>query len=280
MTRRVHSWILEKLAEGYDVALATVIDSKGSIPGKPGAKLAMIKNGEKFGTIGGAGLELKIEEALYELIKSPYRMSLQGGRIENFLLYKDGKGKEVTALDSLCGGQLTVSLEVINTSPNVLIIGGGHVGKSLAFVCDSIGWTYSIFDVREEFSNKERFPNAEEIYTSSVSEFLDSENQKSFSRFSDIFLLGHDWSLDQEILIGILSKIDSNQRPRVGCIGSKTKWSAFRKAALDANIPVAIVDSTRCPIGLPIGAHTPEEIAIAICAEIISLDAQQSLEKK
>ena len=148
--------------------------------------------------------------------------------------------------------------------------------KSLSFVCDSIGWTYSIFDVREEFSNKERFPNAEEIYTSSIPEFLDSEDVKSLSRFSDIFLLGHDWSLDQEILIGILSKIEVNQRPRVGCIGSKTKWSAFREAALDANIPIAIIDSTRCPIGLSIGAHTPEEIAIAICAEIISLDAKSS----
>ena len=169
-----------------------------------------------------------------------------------------------------------MSLEVINTSPNILIIGGGHVGKSLSFVCDSIGWTYSIFDVREEFSNKDRFPNAEETYTSSISEFLESEDIKSLSRFSDIFLLGHDWSLDQEILIGILSKIEVNQRPRVGCIGSKTKWSAFREAALDANIPIAIIDSTRCPIGLSIGAHTPEEIAIAICAEIISLDAKSS----
>jgi xanthine dehydrogenase accessory factor len=271
------SWISEKLAEGYDVALATVIDSKGSIPGKPGAKLAMIKNGEKFGTIGGAGLELKIEKALYELIKRPYRMSTQGGRIENFLLYKNGKGKEVIALDSLCGGQLTVSLEVINTSPNILIVGGGHVGKSLASVCDSIGWEYSIFDVRKEFSNEERFPYAEKSYTSSIPEFLDSEDEKSLSRFSDIFLLGHDWSLDQEILIGILSKVKVNQRPRVGCIGSKTKWSAFREAALNANIPSSVVDSTRCPIGLGIGAHTPEEIAIAICAEIIALDAKQPL---
>lgn len=277
MTRRVLSWISEKLAEGYDVALATVIDSKGSIPGKPGAKLAMIKNGEKFGTIGGAGLELKIEKALYELIKRPYRMSIQGGRIENFLLYKNGKGKEVIALDSLCGGQLTVSLEVINTSPNILIVGGGHVGKSLASVCDSIGWEYSIFDVRKEFSNEERFPYAEKSYTSSIPEFLDSEDEKSLSRFSDIFLLGHDWSLDQEILIGILSKVKVNQRPRVGCIGSKTKWSAFREAALNANIPSSVVDSTRCPIGLGIGAHTPEEIAIAICAEIIALDAKQPL---
>ena len=278
MTRSVLSWVLEKLGQGHDVALATVLDSRGSVPGKPGAKLAMIKNGEKFGTIGGAGLELKIEKALYELIKNPYRMATQGGRIENFLLYKDGKGKEVTALDSLCGGQLTVSLEVINTSPNILIIGGGHVGKSLSTVCNSIGWEYSIFDVREEFSNKERFPNAEELHNSSVSDFLDSEDNLSLSRFSDILLLGHDWSIDQEILIGILSKIKANQRPRIGCIGSKTKWSAFRAAALDANIPKSIVDFTRCPIGLPIGAHSPEEIAISICAEIISMDANNTSE--
>ena len=275
MTRAVLSWVLEKLEAGHDVAIATVINSKGSVPGKPGAKLAMVKGGEKFGTIGGAGLELKIEKALHDLIEKPYIMATQGGRIENFILYKDGKGKEVTALDSLCGGQLTVSLEVVNTTPHILIIGGGHVGKSVSLVCDSISWSYSVFDVREDFSNKDRFPLAKELHSSSVSNFLDLEDHDSLSRFSDILILGHDWSIDQEILIGILSKIKNQERPRIGCIGSKTKWSAFKKAALEENISKSILESTRCPIGLEIGAHSPEEIAVSICAEIISLDADK-----
>ena len=67
MTRAVIAWTLEKLNAGYSVAIATIIEAKGSVPGKPGAKLAIIKNGEKYGTIGGAGLELKVEKALKNL---------------------------------------------------------------------------------------------------------------------------------------------------------------------------------------------------------------------
>jgi len=272
MTRAVIAWTLEKLNAGYSVAIATIIEAKGSVPGKPGAKLAIIKNGEKYGTIGGAGLELKVEKALKNLLSTPKDMSSKGGKIEKFLLYKNGKGKEVTPLDSLCGGQVTVSLEVIDSLPHILIIGGGHVGLAITSISDILGWSHSIFDVREDYANSKRFPNAEEIHNSFVCDFLTEDDIESMSRFSDILLLGHDWNVDQEMLIGLLSIMDENSRPRIGVIGSKSKWSAFKKAALSVNISESIIDSTRCPIGLSIGAHSPEEIAVAVCAEIMAME--------
>ena len=119
MTRAVLAWTMDKLNQGYSVAIATIIDSKGSVPGKPGAKLALIKNGEKYGTVGGAGLELKIEIALTKLLNESKPMSSKGGEINTFLLYKDGKGKEVIPLDSLCGGQVRVAMEVIDSMPHI-----------------------------------------------------------------------------------------------------------------------------------------------------------------
>ena len=92
------------------------------------------------------------------------------------------------------------------------------------------------------------------------------------ARFSDVLLLGHDWSIDQEMLLGLVGSLEVGRRPRVGAIGSTVKWNAFRDSAIAAGISEESVDSVRCPIGLDIGADSPEEIAIAVCAEIMALE--------
>ena len=271
MSRAVLSWVVEQLDAGERVAMASVIEALGSVPGKPGAKLAVSTSGKKFGTVGGAGLELRIEQNLLEMLsKSKSQMRKTGGKIETYLLYKDGKGKEVVALDSLCGGQLKVSLEVIEPVPHILIAGGGHVGKSVSIVCDTLGWQHSVFDVRSEFSNQQRFPTATETVSCSVADFLKKEKSSSLSRFSDVLVLGHDWSVDQELLIGLLR--DSPDNLRIGVIGSKSKWKGFVEAAEESGIGKDGLSNARCPIGLDIGADSPEEIAVAICAEILSME--------
>ncbi|MEE3310670.1 MAG: XdhC family protein, partial [Candidatus Thermoplasmatota archaeon] len=87
-------------------------------------------------------------------------------------------------------------------------------------------------------------------------------------RFSHILLLGHDWAIDEALLIGLLERAE--QRPRIGCIGSRAKWQAFEKSALKAGISQDMLDSVICPIGVSIGAESPQEIAIAVLAQIIS----------
>ena len=271
MSLAVLSWVTKRLGSGERVALASVIEAKGSVPGKPGAKLAISSTGDKFGTVGGAGLEMKIEKSLSEmLLKDKSEMRKTGGRIETYILHKEGKGKEAVALDSLCGGRLKVSLEVIEPVPHILIAGGGHVGMSVSIVCETLGWQHSVFDVRKEYSNSVKYPKASESLCSSVAEFLEEENESSITRFSDILVLGHDWSVDQELLIGLL-KITTDA-PRIGVIGSTTKWAGFKKAALESGLTDDDLSLARCPIGLDIGADTPEEIALAICAEILAFE--------
>jgi len=273
MSVQVLTWALEQVKMGQRIAIATVINAQGSVPGKPGARLALNSKGELFGTVGGAGLELKIQNNLELLLndKTDSRRK-KGGEIETFQLYKDAKGKEVTALDSLCGGRVTVSMEVIEPMPHILIAGGGHVGKCVAIVADSLGWNYSVFDVRKDYSNNEKYPLAVETITGSAKSFLDSENIESMKRFSDILLLGHDWAVDQELLLGLLKIKGEDNRPRIGAIGSTSKWSSFRKEALEDGINESWFNSARCPIGIEIGAETPEEIGLAVCAEILVLE--------
>ena len=273
MSVAVLSWVLEMLDAGNRVAIASVIKAQGSVPGKPGAKLAISSSGSRVGTVGGAGLEAKIEEKLEEMLSKEglfYRK--RGGTVEDFLLHKDGKGKEVTALDSLCGGRVTVSMEVIEPIPHILIAGGGHVGLSIAKACNNLDWSYSVFDIREDFCNSERFPDARGIYCSSVEEFLENMRGSELEMFSDILLLGHDWSVDERLLIGLLKINNGNSRPRIGAIGSKKKWIEFEKSATKNGIDEGPLESVRCPIGLDIGADSPDEIALAVCAEILALE--------
>jgi len=268
MCPRVLKWTSSKLLQGYKVAMATVINATGSVPGKPGARIAITNTGETFGTVGGAGLEFKVLKKLKELIETEE----SGGIVEVFALNKGAKGFEVVALDSLCGGKVTISMEVVSPMPHILLFGGGHVAKAIISIIEPLGWNYSIHDSRKEYSNNDSFPSAIELHSNEVNEFIKNENESTLQRFSDILLLGHDWKEDEERLIGLLKLLDNLiiLRPRIGVIGSKAKWHSFEKIALKNEIKKKHLDQVTCPIGINIGAQSPEEIAIAVCAQIIS----------
>ena len=122
MTATVLRWALKCLERRKAVVIATVIETTGSVPGKVGARIAMSESGNAWvGTVGGAGLEMKVINRCRELINDtskPY------GEIIIFGLNKGAKGYEVQPLDSLCGGKVTLSLEVMIPMPHLLFIGG------------------------------------------------------------------------------------------------------------------------------------------------------------
>ena len=278
MTAAVLRWALDCLELQKATVIATVIDTSGSVPGKTGARIAMSDLGENWvGTIGGAGLELKVLNRCRELIR---KHSKTYGEIQTFGLNKSAKGYEVQPLDSLCGGRVTLSIEVMIPMPHILLIGGGHCALALSKSIELLGWKYSVHDTREEFCNSELYPVAENLYPSSVEEFL-KEMNNDLSKYSDILLLGHDWSEDQQRLLGILEKFayldeinSSNPIPRVGVIGSRSKWQNFEKQGLKKGIQKEILDAVICPIGLNIGAESPEEIAVAVLAQVMSFYKQ------
>ena len=260
--------------------MATVLTASGSVPGKPGARIALTDLGEVCGTVGGAGLEMKVSEKLGNLLQE--KNGGHGGFVETFQLYKDAKGQAGTPLDSLCGGRATLSFEVIQPMPHILLCGGGHCGKAIADACELLDWKHSVFDVREEFASKELYPEAEEWNNCSASEFIENEDATSLARFSDILLLGHQWSVDEELLKGMLSAQQlspENWRSRIGVIGSKSKWDAFSKSALEDGIEQKYLDEVDCPIGLNVGAETPAEIAIAVVGKLLARIKSQDPEE-
>ena len=261
MTQRVLEWVTARLREGEPVALASVITAQGSVPGKPGAHMA-VTDSEVYGTVGGAGLELKVMNHLREILET------NEGRIETYQLQKEASGSAGTPLNSLCGGILTVSMEVIQPMPHILLAGGGHCAQAIADASAPLGWSVSVLDTRPEYASEELWPDAEECIASQPGNFLARETTESLARFSHILLLGHDWAIDEALLIGLLERTEG--RPLIGCIGSRSKWQAFEKSALEAGLSQEILDTVICPIGIGIGAESPQEIAIAVLAQIIA----------
>jgi len=271
VTHPVLDWTTAQLANGRKVAVATVLSAGGSVPGKPGARVALSDLGEMFGTVGGGGLELTVSEKLGVLLQE--KGEEHGGFVESFQLYKDAKGQAGTPLNSLCGGRVTLSFEVIQPMPHILLCGGGHCGKAIADACELLDWKHSVFDIRSEFSNDDSYPNAEELHNSSAEDFLAGEDSSSLARFSDILLIGHKWSVDETLLKGMLASQQENPkawRSRIGVIGSKSKWKSFSESALEDGIEQKYLDEVDCPIGLNVGAETPAEIAIAVVGQLLA----------
>ena len=260
MTELTLSWVLNQLNQNRKVAMAIVVSTSGSVPGKEGARLALTDL-EIHGTVGGAGLEMKVISALKEMLSTAMKPC---GEVVTYGLNKGAKGYEVKPLDSLCGGRVTVALEVLIPMPHILLMGGGHCAKAIAEACIPLNWKYSVQDSRADYAS---IDGAVETHHSCPRDFLMAEDSNTLSRFSDILLLGHDWKEDEERLLGLLF---AGYKGRLGVIGSTAKWSAFTRVALEAGITQEKLDEVNCPIGLSIGAESPEEIAIAVLAEILS----------
>ena len=276
MTAHVLRWVLSELGQQRSVVLATVLNTSGSVPGKTGARLAMSSFEESWvGTVGGAGLEHRVLQRCRNLLAEQDHPFAE---VLTFGLNKGAKGYEVTPLDSLCGGRVSIAIEVMMPMPHVHIMGGGHCGEALATTLHSLGWSYSVHDTREDYVSIEKYPHALERSSASVSDLLEGESASTLGRFSDVLLLGHDWAEDQDRLLGLLtllnvSDVSLNGRvhPRIGVIGSRSKWQAFEKTCLETGLPQTLLDQVICPIGLNIGAQSPEEIAVAVVAQIMAM---------
>lgn len=156
----------------------------------------------------------------------------------------------------------------VGTDATVLIFGAGHVGEKLAPVLSGVGFETIIFDDREEFANKNRFPSADEIV------LLNSFEDDIFKNFTStqncycvIVTRGH--LHDKTVLVKAL-KTDAYY---IGMIGSRKKIKAVYDALLSEGFTQKDIDRVYSPIGLDIKAETPEEIAISIAAQLISIRA-------
>src|SRR5690606_15345558 len=245
--------------EGVPAALATIVGTRGSTPGRETMRLLVTESGEFLGTVGGGCLEAEVYEAALEVIRTETPKTLQ------FRLTEHGSPDS----GLLCGGEVTVFVEPL-TAPALWIFGGGHVSKALCTVATMAGFRVTVVDDRQAYANPERFPEA--VGTLAVP-YLRATAEMPIRANTYVVIVTRGHKEDGVVLRGLEERWRTGQRPRfLGMIGSKTKRAVlFRKLREEGCGDEEFLGVIRSPVGLCIGARTHEEIAVAVVGEMIAV---------
>lgn len=252
----IYSEIVHLRHQSRRGALATIINVRGSIPSFETAKMLVRDDGSIVGTIGGGCVEAEVWQAAKEVMQTEKPRTLTFNLNQN--------PKYDTGL--VCGGTLEVFVEPILPVPQLYLFGAGHVAYSLYKVARHAGFDVTIIDDRETYANRERFPDAKGIYADDYDRVL-PQLAPSESAFIAIVTRGH--HDDMRILRWAL-KADVACR-YVGMIGSERKFISVARELESEGVPRERLERVYSPLGIDIGAITPEEIAVAVVAEMIAV---------
>jgi xanthine dehydrogenase accessory factor len=256
--------IVKMRRAGRRGALATIVHTNGSIPSYESSRMLVREDGSIAGTIGGGCVEADVWAAAKEVMQkeAPRKMVFN---LNNEASYDNGL---------ICGGTLEVFVEPILPQPVVILFGGGHISTALAKAASAAGFGVSVVDDREAFANAERFPMAQEIFTSYEDAY--EKIQPNASTYLVIVTRGH---RDDMRVLAWAVRTDARY---VGMIGSKRKVLSVYKALEAEGYKPDEFERVYAPMGLEIGALSPEEIAISIVAELIAVrrNAESAAHKK
>lgn len=303
--------LADALAAGQSALLVTVTETAGSTPRGAGTMMAVLEDGSFAGTVGGGNVELEALALCRELLRQRrddcrtfrfvqgegaagtatlHFQYLDGGALPVFhrlaelskgsggaWLLRRFRGVRVTEMRAAALGEAEAALlrerpvvregwlSVMAERPGRLyIFGGGHVACCLAPTAARAGFRVVVYDDRRELATAERFPDAEQVLWGP---FPELGRQVTLTEYDFAVVLTGGPQTDYEVLTRILDK----NVQYIGCIGSARKLSACRERLLAAGLPEALWDRVHAPIGLDIGAETPEELAVSITAEMIAV---------
>ncbi len=250
----IYEEIVKLQREGRRGAVATIVNSRGSIPSFQSAKMLVRDDGSIAGTIGGGCVEAEVWQAAREV------MTQERPRTVRFDLNQNPK--DDTGL--VCGGTLEIFIEPVLPSSSLYIFGAGHVALELFKVAGNLGFDCIVVDDRDAYANAERFPGAARIVARDFDEAF-SELAPTESSYIVIATRGH--RDDMRVLRWAV------QTPAhyIGMIGSKRKVITIFRELTREGLKPEIFDRVHSPVGLDIGAVTPEEIAVSIAAELIAI---------
>lgn len=254
MHEEVFHAVGEALRCGESAALVTIIRTEGSTPQRVGAKMVVFADGRTVGTIGGGCYE---NDAFWKA-----REALRTGRSEIVRYELSDDVAEESGL--ICGGQMEVYVEPLEAAPHLYLIGGGHVAHHLARAAAAVGFHIHVLDDREKFANRERFPDAAEIAVDAIPAWLERA-ELTANAYVVILTRGHRYDLDA------LRALAPRPVRYLGLIGSRAKVARLYGALREEGVAPERLAHVHAPVGLAIGAVTPQEIAISILAELIAV---------
>jgi xanthine dehydrogenase accessory factor len=248
----IYEEIVKLQRAGRRGAVATIVNVRGSIPSFKSAKMLVRDDGSIAGTIGGGCVDAEVWQAAREVMAS------EKSRTLSFDLNEDPKYD--TGL--VCGGTLEIFIEPVLPTPLLYIFGAGHVALELYKAARNAGFDVIVTDDRDTYANAERFPDARQVIAEDFDEAL----------------VGFDVSESSYIVIATRGHRDDMRVLRwavqtparyIGMIGSKRKAITVYRELVKEGLKPELFDRVHSPVGLDIGAVTPEEIAVSIMAELI-----------
>jgi xanthine dehydrogenase accessory factor len=250
--------IVRLRAEGIPAALATIVGTRGSTPGRTSMRLLVLEDGTFLGTVGGGCLEAEVYETSKQVIADEQPRTLTFRLTE-----KDSPDSGL-----MCGGEVTIFVEPI-TTPSLWIFGGGHVSKALCQVAALAGFRVTVADDRPNFASRDRFPEAAEAVVLGVHEAVELMPIRANS-YAVIVTRGH--REDGLVLEALGRRFQRGEKVRfLGMIGSRTKQAVLFRHLRELEVPEEFLASVRTPMGVYVGARSHEEIAVSVVAELISV---------
>jgi xanthine dehydrogenase accessory factor len=240
--------------EGRKAALATIIQVQGSIPSYESSKILIRDDGSILGTVGGGCVEAEVWSVAQEVMRDQKPRRLHFNLNAN-PEYDNGL---------ICGGSLDIFVEPILATPTLYLFGGGHVSLYVAKVASVAGFDVVVIDDRVTFASQERFPEAVETHAGPWEETFPKLKVNEFS-YLVLVTRGHKGDLT------CLRWALTTPARYIGMIGSKRKFIEISKVLESEGTPAEKLERVHSPVGLDIGALTPEEIAVAIVAEMIAV---------
>lgn len=244
--------ISKRIEKGEKAALVTLIDVEGSSPGKPGSIMGVFEDGSIRGTIGGGELENQVIDAALEAIEEGENRKFEFDLIESGDLHMT------------CGGKVKGYIKVLGERRKLIIAGGGHLGRALYKLGKFLNMYTVIIDDREEYVDKKRFPEADELLCGGIGEVLENYHLDE-SSYVVIVTRGH--SSDKDALRAVAGR----SLAYIGMIGSVKKITASYEILMSEGVRKGDLEKIYSPVGLDISNSEPNEIALGIMAEILKV---------
>jgi xanthine dehydrogenase accessory factor len=247
----VHEWLVRARRERVAAVLATVVQVTGSAPQVAGAKLLVRADGRAAGTVGGGAIERRVlEEAGARLARGA------ATELMTINLTRD--------LGMCCGGEMKIFFERVRGAERLVVFGGGHIGRALVETASRVGFEATVVDQRDEWSRPERFPSARQVVSEEPEVALP---ELLLDEATYCVVVTHDHPLDQALVKALLG----SRAGFVGLVASRTKRNKFVMRLRAQGMSEERLARLRSPLGLDLGAVTPEEIALSITAELVAV---------